>query len=73
MKSYVKGYNGLPWLVKLIFAIIPISAWFNAVVYRLAKGHLIAGILCIFFGFNIVWIVDLISVILYGKPVVFAK
>lgn len=72
MKSYVKGYNGLPWLVKLILAIIPVTGWINAVIYRLAKEHLIAGILCIPFGW-LAWVIDLISVILYGKPVVFAK
>lgn len=73
MKSYLKFYNGLPWIFKLIFAIIPVTAWINAICYRIAKGHVVAGVLCIFFGFNIVWIIDLISVILYGKPVVFAK
>ena len=73
MKGYLKFYKDLPWILRLIFAIIPITAWINAVCYRLAKGHIIAGVLCIFFGFNIVWVIDLISVILCGKPVVFAN
>lgn len=69
--GYVSTYNGLPWIVRLILAIIPFTGWLNAIVYRLANGHLIAGILAIPFG-EIFWIVDLITVILNGKPTVFA-
>lgn len=71
MGEYVKTYDGLQWIVKLILAIIPITGWLNAILYRLAKGHLIAGVLCIFFGW-IFWVIDLITVILNGKPVLFA-
>lgn len=71
MGEYVKTYDGLQWIVKLILAIIPITGWLNAILYRLAKGHLIAGVLCIFFGW-IFWVIDLITVILSGKPVLFA-
>ncbi len=67
MDGYVKWYDGLDFIIKLIFAIIPITSWINAVVYRIAKGHIISGIIAIFLGF-IFWIIDLISVIVNGKP-----
>ncbi len=69
--GYVGSYNGLPWLVKLILAIIPITSWLNAIIYRLCTGHIIAAILAIPFGW-IFWIVDLVTVVLSGKPTVFA-
>lgn len=69
--DYKKSYNKLSFIIKLILAIIPVTGWINAIIYRLAGGHLIAGILAIPFG-EIFWIVDLITVILAGKPTVFA-
>jgi hypothetical protein len=72
MKGYVKAYNGLEWIVKLIIAIIPFTGWINAILYRVAKGHIIAGILAIPFG-EIFWIIDLITVIFSGKPTLFAE
>ena len=72
MKEYVKFYTGLAWVLKLILAIIPITGWVNAVLYRIGKGHLVSGIFSIFFGF-IFWIIDLVTVLMYGKPVLFAS
>lgn len=67
MEGYVKWYDGLDFIVKLIFAIIPITAWINGIVYRIAKEKYISGILCIPFGF-IFWIIDLVSVIVNKQP-----
>ena len=72
MKEYLKFYNGLSWIIKLIFAIIPITGWINAFLYRFAKKHYVAGVLCIIFA-PVAWIVDLICVILFGKPTLFAQ
>ena len=71
MKGYVKKYNKLDWIIKVILAVIPVTGWVNAVLYRLAKGHTIAGILAIPLG-PIFWVLDLITVILSGKPTIFA-
>ena len=68
MKEYVSWYEKQDAIVKLIFAIIPVTSWVNAILYRLGKGHMLSGILAIFFGF-IFWIIDLVSVLLNGKPV----
>lgn len=71
MSGYKKAYKGLAWIVRLILAIIPVTAWINAILYRFSTGHIIAAILCIPFG-GIAWILDLITVIISGAPTVFA-
>ena len=71
MKGYVKSYNKLEWIIKLIVAIIPITGWINAILYRLGKGNLLGAILAIPFGF-VFWVVDLVTVILSGKITVLA-
>lgn len=78
MAGLVKAFDNLPWIVKLILALPGIDgiAWG---IYRIAKGvskndmlQIIIGILWIFVGFAILWIVDMITIILYKKPTVFA-
>lgn len=71
LAKYSKGYNKLSWLVKVILAIIPVTAWVNAILYRFSTGHVIAGLLAIPFG-PLFWILDLVTVILSGKPSIFA-
>lgn len=76
MKDVIDFYDNLPFIVKLIlaFPFIDGIAWG---IYRVAKGlHkqniilIIAGILWIFAGFFLFWIIDLITIILHGKPTV---
>ncbi len=56
-------YFGLPYIVSVILAIIPFTAWLFGFITRFSEGKIIAGILrLIGFGF-IVWIVDLIFMI----------
>lgn len=62
-----KDYFGLGYLISLIFAIIPFTAWLFGVVTRISEGKLIAGILRIFLGGWILWILDLVSMILNKK------
>ncbi len=66
MKDYVKFIEGLPFIVKLIFA-LPILDGILYGIYRIAKGSVILGIIWIFVGAAILWIIDLISVIVNGK------
>lgn len=66
MKGYVKFIEGLPFIVKLIFA-LPILDGILYGIYRIAKGSVILGIIWIFVGAAILWIIDLISVIVNGK------
>ena len=56
-------YFGLSWIVSLILAIIPFTAWICGVVTRFQEGAIIAGIVRIFGGL-LIWILDLICMIL---------
>lgn len=78
MKSIVEAFDGLPWLIKLILA-LPLIDGIAYGVYRIAKGIdeknlaiLIAGIVWIFVGWAILWIIDLVCVIFYRRVTVFA-
>ncbi len=56
-------YFGLPYLVSVILAIIPVTAWVLGFLTRFSEGKIIAGIIrLIGLGF-ILWIVDLILMI----------
>ena len=55
-------YFGLPYIVSLILAVIPFTAWLLGIVVRIMEGDIVAGIIRIFLGW-LVWIVDLIMMI----------
>ena len=56
-------YFGLPYIVSVIWAIIPVTAWVCGFITRFADGKIVAGIIRLIFGFTIVWILDLILMI----------
>ena len=56
-------YFGLPYIVSVILAIIPVTAWVCGIITRLSDGKIVAAILRIFFGAWIIWLVDLILMI----------
>ena len=56
-------YFGLGYLVSLILAIIPPTNWICGVITRFKDGHIIAGILRLIFGWNIILVLDLIFMI----------
>ena len=66
VKSMAKksDYFGLDWIVSLILAIIPVTSWICGAITRFQEGKIVAGIIRLVFGFNIVWLVDLIMMIL---------
>ena len=55
-------YFGLGYIVSLILAIIPFTAWICGIVTRIQEGKIVAGIIRIFGGW-IVWVVDLVMMI----------
>ncbi len=63
MASSKSDYFGLSPLVSLILAIIPITAWVCGVVTRISEGKIVAGIIRIFLGGWILWVLDLICMI----------
>ena len=61
-------YFGLSYLVSVILAIIPVTAWVCGFVTRFMEGKIVAGLIRLIFGFTIVgftivWILDLILMI----------
>ena len=56
-------YFGLSYIVSLILAIIPVTSWICGFITRFQDGKIIAGIIRLVFGWNIIWILDLICMI----------
>ena len=77
MKDLVKAIEGLPKIVKLILAIPALDiVW---AIYRIVKGvayknyvTLIAGILWIFPGIFLGWLLDIVAILIRGE-VFFSK
>ena len=75
--KFVKAIDNLPWLVKLLLC-LPIIDIIWAV-YRIVKGAvkkdvllIVAGILWIVFGGVILWLIDLVSIIIWKHIKLFA-
>ncbi len=62
-----KDYFGMPWLISVIFAIIPVTSWLFGAVTRFQEGKFLAGLLRLLLGWNIIWIVDIICALFTGK------
>ena len=56
-------YFGLSYLVSVILAIIPITSAICGIITRFMDGKIVAGILRILLGWNIIWLVDLVLMI----------
>lgn len=63
MAKSKSDYFGLGYLVSVILAIIPVTSWICGALTRFKEGKIVAGIIRLVFGFNIVWILDLILMI----------
>lgn len=67
MAKKVSDYFGLSYLVSLILAIIPVTAWILGALTRFKEGKLVAGIIRLIGGFTVVWVLDLVFMILQKK------
>ncbi|HAK05261.1 MAG TPA: hypothetical protein DCM23_00955 [Firmicutes bacterium] len=77
MKSFIKAFDDLPFFLKIIFALPGLDFLWG--IYRLIKGIdtksnllILAGIVWILLGWGILWIIDLITIILYKKITILA-
>jgi hypothetical protein len=61
------GYFGLGFLPSLILAIIPFTSWILGILTAAKNKSWLWVIIRIFLGFNIIWVIDLISMILNKK------
>lgn len=59
-----KDYFGLDYLVSLILAIFTPTCWILGILTRIKEGNLVAAIVRIFLGFNVIWILDIIYMVL---------
>ncbi len=62
-----KDYFGLGKIVSIILAIIPITSMVCGAITRLGEGKIVAAILRVILGWNIIWICDLVLIILNGR------
>lgn len=62
MAKKVSDYFGLGYIVSLILAIIPFTAWLLGVVTRFQEGKIVAGVIRIFGGW-LIWVLDLVFMI----------
>lgn len=75
MAKHGKGYLnlGLPWILNLILAIIPVTSWILGGITRITRGHWIMGLLqLLLIGEIVFWIVDIVTVALSGDLRIFA-
>ena len=63
MASRKGDYFGLSYIVSLILAIIPITSWVLGWLTRFSEGKIVAGILRLLLGWNLIWICDIICMI----------
>ena len=64
MAKKSKDYFGLSYVVSLILAIIPVTAWLCGAITRFQEGKIVAGLIRLIFGWNIIWILDIVFMIL---------
>lgn len=62
-RKSTSDYFGLSYVVSLILAIIPITSMICGAVTRIKEGRLVAGILRILLGWNVIWLCDLVLMI----------
>lgn len=66
-KKGSKDYFGLSRIVSIILAIIPFTAWICGAITRFKEGKIVAGIIRLFTGFWIVWVIDLVFMLTKGS------
>ena len=62
-----KDYFGLDILVSLILVIIPVTAWICGALTRLSEGKIVAAIVRLLVGWNIIWILDIVFMVTKGR------
>ena len=67
MAKTSKDYFKLGYLLSVILAIIPFTAWLLGAITRFQEGKIVAGLIRLFFFGFIVWIVDAFLMITKGE------
>ncbi|MCI7401836.1 MAG: hypothetical protein MSH40_04070 [Christensenella sp.] len=66
-KSKKSDYFGLDYVVSLILCIIPVTSLILGIITRIKEGKIVAAILRLLLGWNIIWILDIVFMILKKK------
>lgn len=61
--AHKSDYFGLSYVVSVILAIIPVTSWLCGAITRFQEGKILAGILRLILGWNIIYILDLVFMI----------
>lgn len=61
-----KDYFGMGRLISIIFAIIPVTSWLFGFITRFKEGKIVAGVLRLLLGWNIIWFLDLVLMLFKG-------
>jgi len=67
MAKRINDYFGLGRIASLVLVIIPFTAWICGFTTRFMEGKIVAGLIRLFFGFNVIWVLDLIFMIISGR------
>lgn len=59
-----KDYFGLGKVLSIILAILPPTALICGIVTRIAEGKIVAGLLRLILGWNVIWLIDLVLMIM---------
>lgn len=62
-----KDYFGIGYVVSVILAIIPVTSLILGIVTRLSEGKIVAAIVLLVFGWNVIWIADIVPMIVNGR------
>lgn len=71
MAKKSKDYFGLPWIISIILAIIPITNIIFGLIIRIKKGNVLGVILNIILC-PLFWLLDLITIIVSKKVSILA-
>ena len=67
MAKSSRDYFSLSPLVRLILAIIPVTSLVCGVLTRLQEGKIVAAIVRLLVGWNIIWILDIVFMVTKGR------
>lgn len=54
----------MSYIVSVILAIIPITSLILGILTRFSEGKIVAGLLRLLLGWNIIWILDIVFMVL---------
>ena len=66
-KKSSRDYFSLSPLVSLILAIIPVTSLVCGFLTRLQEGKIVAAVLRLVLGWNIIWILDIVFMVTKGR------